>query len=224
VRHRPVLLAALLSTGGLLVTTAPPATAGDVPSTRLFLHSASGSYANDALGTAPFTAPAGSTWSAAPPTRTTSATALHRWASVPGSPVTPTFRVPFTGTIRNVCIDFYVQSQTFTYQPPPPRTGTPIWINIRFYPGTPGVEFKELNSFGFTTVGPGILRITGHITAPGGALDVTEGQPVVIIGAGVNNPDWTLYYDSVTHPSSLIPNLKPTRCSPARFPAPKPPA
>lgn len=229
-RHVAGGLALTVAAFGLGVVSALPSQAADAPSTRLFLHSASGSYATDARGTVPFTAPPGSTLSAEPPARDTSATAQFRGALiVPGSPNTPTWSSPLEGTINNVCLDLFLQSTTISTGPPP-AVGGSIFANTRFYTpnGGPNGPAMINDNFEFKEYKGGIARVTGLVTRMAGKYDVAKNAPFTITSFAVNNPDYTIHYDSAMHFSSITPNSSAAACTADKLKAPaggaKPPA
>lgn len=213
---RPLLVVGLVS-GGLAAT---PARAADVAPVRLYLHSASGDYAQDAVGAMPYTAPVGSTMSKDKPARPTSAVAAHRHGlTAPGSPTIPTFRSPVAGTVRGMCIDLFIASTRLT--PNPPAADGLLYVNTRFYAGGAGGTSVETNAQTFEVGGNGATRVTGWAPAKGAPFDITEGMPLVLHGLTLQNPGWTLYYDSAEHFSSIILNLPKEKCVQGRLPAPK---
>lgn len=211
-----VTLAAL--TAGLL--SAAPSSAADAPITRLYLHSAAGSYAADVqAGGAPYTAPKGSAATTAAPTKTTSATARGQGLVLPGGALTPTWSTPVTGTVRFVCIDVFLASTALgTTSPGVNKT---VVVNHRLTNGDAAsntVNSKSVSQEGFPN---GVQRLTKLVSADGG-FDVTPATLLSLYGNTGTNPDWTLHYDSVTHFSSITFNMPNDKCTPQHLPAPKP--
>jgi hypothetical protein len=221
--RRFVRLGPLLAVAAAVVLS-PQAGASvpDAKPVRYFLHSASGSYRDDALGTMPFSAPAGSTMTADKPARATSATGEHRHGyTAPGLPTIPTFGTGFDGTVRSLCIDLFVRSDIRLTTVPPAADG-PIYVNVRwFYGDATSYTTQEVNAQVERVTGTGVHRITSYRVAKGAPFAVTKGQPVIFHGLSIQNPDWTLLYDSAEHFSSITPNLSEKKCTAAKLLPPK---
>jgi hypothetical protein len=210
---------ALVATAVALVLPAGPARAADVATTRLFFHSASGSYAEDALAGGLYSAPPGSTLSATGPLRAAAATARATGSPVPGAPWTPTWNLPVTGAVRSVCVDLYLSTTAFA--PAPPSLNKTAYITLRLHVGgsAGSATTVSLNRNDFPD---GIQRVTAFATTPA-PVEVSPTTTVLSLhGLALNNPDWTLHYDSMAQPSSIRFNLPVAKCTVKSFPAPKP--
>jgi hypothetical protein len=216
------LLLGLLLLSPVLAQPGHSATAA--PATRLFLHSATGSYAEDARGNRPYTAPAGSVLSVDPPARATSATAGGGGGTpfLPGGPTTPTWANPVSGVVTTVCVDLFVEATSLASTAP---AGTEQKIHVRnTVGGATGTTF--VHALSSDNHPAGIVRITKLVPAPepyeldGAALFTLTGLGAGTAAVQRGNPDWRVYYDSLTHFSSVTFNATPKTCTPAKLKAP----
>lgn len=208
-------VAAAVAVGGL---TAVPAQAAAAPRTRLFLHSASGSYAQDALGQLPYNPPPGSTATAAPPSRTTPATAVSQGSQQPGTPTTPTWSIPLKGTVSSVCLDLFVATVAIGFVPPSLNQTMFVVHRLQSRGATATGQADQASQNNWPD---GVTRYTAFLklAAP---VDVTPDTMLSLSGFAGNNPNWTLYYDSPTAFSSVTYNLPKDKCVAKSLPAPKP--
>lgn len=207
------------------VVAVPSARAADAPSTRLYLHSRSGTYAEDARGTVPFSAPAGSVLSTDLPARATSAKAGGGGSTpfIPGGPTTPTWANPLAGRVTNVCVDLFIEATPLTPTVPP---GTEQKIHVRNHVG--GATGKTfVHAFSSENHPAGVVRITRLVSTEepyeldGKALFSLSGLATGTATVQRGNPDWTLHYDSPEHFSSVTFNSTQDKCTPERLPGPK---
>ena len=200
----PVLAIGLVA-AGLGVMTATSSHASPV---KLYFHSATGGYLADweadpdSFDAA--NAPKGSTTDAKAPTKTTDSfaqsTSPYRWS---GLPTQPSFSLPFAGDVTSVCLDVWLKSTESAV--------AGINVSTNFY--TPANT-----TLGMVTAtaapGSGILRLTALVKPSANAPKHTIPKDTELIIAGflVDDPDFTLVYDSVAHPSSITINA--TECKP----------
>ncbi|HEX8004660.1 MAG TPA: hypothetical protein VF519_18390 [Mycobacteriales bacterium] len=199
----PVLTAALVATGLALVTSAP----SEAAPVKLYFHSAAGGYlmdfAADPQGPVDDSAPDGATLDAKAPTGTTDAEA--RGGSpllMPGSPVFPTFTLPFTGDVTSVCLDVWVKSTMYV-------PAFDLAVVARF--NTPDDIF-DLGEAAVTDYTNGdLVRITAEVKPVDVAkYTIAKDSEFIISGYPDTDNDLTLVYDSVEHPSSIT--INPTEC------------
>jgi len=226
---RPRIILALTMAGLVGVTAAiVPADAKPRTAARYYFHTGVGSYLDDwkadpgALRD--LRAPAGSVMSTKAPARTTDATALSNGhPRVIGAPQAPSFALPFTGTLKNICLDFWARGQTpinyvaSTQKAPPVLTsllsiatkGTIPSAQVPF-----GVAYPISAGDGWPTDGTSLARRTKLLTFP--APVVVQPNSVLLFGTWdfplYTSPNWTMSYDTRTHPSSVSFNVK--SCTP----------
>ena len=210
VRVASPVLAALLTAGGLAVMSASSSHASSV---KLYFHSAGGGYLNDwqADPQIPLddAAPAGSTLDAKAPTKTTDARAQSTFPNrSSGYPLQPTFSLPFTGDVTTVCVDLWVQSSDS---------------------GVTGMTFTPMFDIGTAAAledvavpaGSGLTRVTKLVKPAANAPKITvpKDSEFIVAGYMVNDPDFTLVYDSVAHPSSITLNATECKAAPVVVPS-----
>lgn len=176
---------------------------------RYYFHSAGGGYLNDWQADTgamqEVRAPHGSTLSLSPPTGTTPATVGSSYPRVAGNPRYATFALPYTGKVTSICLDLWAKA---SYGPP---TSPVLYVMTAIVP--PGLSLAD------AAQGTGYLNTTDHGTvvnydqslvrftklllfAPG--TTVPAGSSLIVGGTSVvNNPDWTMSYDSTTYFSSV---------------------
>ncbi len=203
-RTLSALLGAAVVTAGLTALVATPAQAAALGD-RLFLHGTSANYAQDAImDPTAFEgyAPAGVTADAAPPTGTTSKTGLtFEPGGDPGLPMAPTFALGVTGSMTSACVDVFVEAEI---------PGESFGVFISFGAGSPA-DGSWVYPDPVSSPGTGIIRITTKITLPEAFTLPAEATVFFHINGFDPTPDqrpYTLYYDSVEHPSNVT--LNPT--------------
>jgi hypothetical protein len=201
----------------VLLGLAVPATAAKPrPPAPYYFHSASGGYQADwradrAAATSG-RAPAGSALSTSAPRGSTVAQAVSTSPRFPGMPTEATFALPVSGPLTSVCVDVWVSS----------HFGVPTSPVLYVYLGIAPPGLSPANDPQETR----LIQPTDHVTSP---ATYTQGTVIrltklllfpphtvapkgssFIIGANsaLNNPDWTLYYDAVSRPSSVTFNAR----------------
>ncbi len=185
-----------LGVGALLVM--PSRADGPV---KLYFHSANGGYDKDLTADRESVnttrAPAGSTLSATAPAGTTDALARAAGNGGPAStPTVPTFSLPYTGPVTNVCYDIWVSAAVGAS-----ATAPVLSVKGYIYNGATQVTVPEAR-IPYTNTSTEAFHVTKLVT-PTAPMNAAAGARFVIYTNNPDNPDWSLAYDSTAHPSSI---------------------
>ncbi len=190
--------------------TALPAHAAVLDETTLYLHSDSGSYAQDAAadpGATASRAPKGSTTSTTPPTGADDATATFQTTGVSalGAANYPSFSLAAAGDVRAICFDLWVETQSAA-------AFGQIDTAHSIFPGDGGgsVQFAP-SPYTQSPYQGGVVHMRYVAFPPNGSSYPLPAGSAIGFSSYIDaDQDWTLHYDSTTHPSSIT--LNPTTC------------
>jgi hypothetical protein len=172
--------------------------AAPAPSTTLYFHSATGSYALDEASgaAAPGTAPAGATLTASAPTNGADAYASATVYPVGyrGTATRPMYSLPYGGAVSNACIDVFVSPDGAGV-----LSGEASMVFTLVRPDLTAVDLPAVG--GSIDPDTAVARITALVTVPAGT-EVPAGSSVQVAAADATDPT-DFYYDSVDMPSSI---------------------
>jgi hypothetical protein len=218
---RRLAAGAAIALAAATLAAAPTASAAVVPQgTTLYFHSANGGYANDfradPSGAGTGQAPAGSTLTAAPPSKTAEATATYAGPQTSGTAGVPTFRLPAesVGDVSSVCLDLWLTKV--------PDAATTVNVLSRFVaPSTlPGGTSNNNSVLTRPAKLDGsLVHVTGLVSTSKNPLSVGSGWAFALYDYLNSDPGLTLHYDATAVPSSITLNPVPGTC-PVAVPSP----
>lgn len=212
VMPRPILLRVVVA-GALSLATVTALTAHgetpatpDVAETTLYFHSANGGYQQDALAdpAAPTEgrAPEGATLTTTAPTADSEVTARYQDGVLVGDPLTPTFSVPVSGTVRAVCFDVWLSARVTALNE----------IDL-----LSGFSLPDGSNAGLTNLSTAYdssdqaVRMTAVAFPDQGKVTLPAGSTLTMQTYIDSNQGWALHYDSTAVPSSAT--INPATCA-----------